>query len=169
MPSSKQAYEYLRHSHATDDWLAGQQRGLLHNEVPLRPDLTLAPELLQRVDLRACGERNLAAQSCLVANALLAHWQDQAWTFYSRDHGHFAQVRAGVPAWYTRKVLVGALDALITYGLLEERRTAPSPTATHRSRFRATSALMEAGGSARLRDLRWAPVAGRHLAQPRRP
>ena len=120
----------------------------LAGEQPLRPDLSIATEHLQVLEISALREEVQAACCCLVANALWTAWQGNAWIFYSRDNSHFAAARNGVPSWYARSALVAAVDLLVSAGFLEERRTSPSPSAKHRSRFRATAKLMGAAAAA---------------------
>jgi len=86
-----------------------------------------------------------AACCCVVANAVLAYWQS-ARIHYSRDNSFYAAVRAGVPSWFSRSTVVAAVNLLAVAGLLEELRTAPSPSARHRSRFYATPRLLQTVG-----------------------
>ena len=132
------------------------RRRLLAQQRPLHPNLTLATELLHELRFVAMREQVRAAIGCIVANALLAHWHgDNIWVFYSRDNTHYAVVRAGVPSWYSRSAVVTAVDQLTASGLLEERRTAPSPSARYRSTFRSTPRLIHAIGPADVSNLRW--------------
>ena len=130
------------------------QSGLLTQELPLRPDLSVAPELLRRLRFVAARAEVRQAGCCIVANALLAHWSGEAgWTFYSRDNAYYAAVRSGVPGWYARSTVVAAVEQLVADDYLEQRRTAPSPSARYRSRFRATPKLVSAIGPTSVSDL----------------
>ena len=120
-------------------------RGLLDGELPLRPDLSVASERLQHLPIMDGREEIRAACCCVVANAVLAYWQS-ARIHYSRDNSFYAAVRAGVPSWFSRSTVVAAVDQLAVAGLLEELRTAPSPSARHRSRFCATPRLIQTVG-----------------------
>jgi hypothetical protein len=92
---------------------------------------------------------------CIVANAILAHWQG-ARIHFSRDNTFYARVRAGgAPSWFSRKAVVSAVDQLVAWGLLEEWRTAPSPCARYRSRLGATPKLIETIGLDNVSELSW--------------
>ena len=131
-------------------------RGLLADHQPLNPNLSVASEFLHDLRLVAIREEVRTACRCIVANALLAHWQgDITWVFYSRDNTHYAAVRAGVPSWYSRSIVAMGVDQLVARGLLEERRTVPSPSAQFRSSFRATPNLIQAVGPIDISHLRW--------------
>jgi hypothetical protein len=108
----------------------------------LRPDLSIAAERLRDVPILPLRQESQAACGCVVANAILAYWQG-ARVHYSRDNTFYAEVRAGVPPWFTRANVVAAVDQLAAAGLLNELRTAPSPVALYRSRFSATPQLIE--------------------------
>jgi hypothetical protein len=75
--------------------------------------------------------------------------------FYSRDHTFYAAVRAGAPSWFTRSIVVTAVDQVVACGLLEHWRTAPSPCARFRSRLGATQKLVEAIGLDDVSALAW--------------
>jgi hypothetical protein len=100
------------------------------------------------------GKKVQEACSCIVANAVLAHWQG-AKVFYSRDNTFYAEVRAGVPSWFARSIVVSAVDQMVACGLLEHWRTAPSPYAEYRSRFGAKPKLIEAIGLDNISALVW--------------
>ena len=120
-------------------------RGLLDGELPLRPDLSVEAERVRRLPIMDEREETRAACCCVVANAVLAYWQG-ARVHYSRDNSFYAAVRAGVPSWFSRSTVVAAVDLLAVAGLLDVLRTAPSPSARHRSRFSATPHLIQAVG-----------------------
>jgi hypothetical protein len=87
---------------------------------------------------------------------VLASWQSHSnWVFFSRDNSYYAAVRAGVADWYSRSNVVAAVNQLVADGFLEEQRTAPSPSARYRSRFRATSRLIGAIGLNDVSALLW--------------
>lgn len=131
-------------------------RGLLAHQQPLNPNLSVAGELPHDLRLVMAREQARTACRCVVANALLAQWQGEStWVFYSRDNTHYAAVRAGVPFWYSRSAVAWAVDQLVARGLLEEKRTAPSPSARFRSSFRATGNLIQAIGPVDISHLRW--------------
>jgi hypothetical protein len=131
-------------------------RGLRRDEIPLRPHLQLAADMASGVRLGRENEKVCSAVRCIIANAMLASWQpDAQWVFYSRDNNHYAAVRTLAPAWYTRRAIITAVDLLTTARLIEEQRTAPSPSAGFRSRLRATSSLPTACGARTLTDLAW--------------
>src|SRR5262245_19251607 len=96
--------------------LTGGQ-GLLKDELPLRPDLSIAPDRLQLL-LSVKGPNEVkAASCCIIANAILAHWQG-ARIHYSRDNSFYAAVRAGAPSWFSRRVIAAAVDQLGADGVL---------------------------------------------------
>src|SRR5436190_6315032 len=130
----------------------GARSGHLTHELPLRPDLSVAPQIMRRLPFVAAREEVQQAGRCVVANALLAHWCVGT-VFYSRDTTFYAAVRAGVPCWFSRSAIVAAVEQFVTDGFLEQRRTAPSPCARYRSRFRATSKLIAALGPISVSDL----------------
>ena len=111
----------------------------------MRPDLSIAAECLINLPNMAVSKERLAAYGCVIANAVLAYWQG-ARVHYSRDNTFYAEVRAGVPPWFSRSNVVAVVDQLAVAGLLDELRTAPSPLARYRSRFSATPQLIEAIG-----------------------
>jgi hypothetical protein len=124
--------------------LTGDQ-GLLPDEVLLRPDVSVAPERLQGLFIVKGAKGDQEACSCIIANAIVAHWQG-ARVFYSRDNSFYAAVRAGTPPWFSRRAIVAALDQLVASGLIKEWRTSPSAGARYRSRLAATQKLVEAIG-----------------------
>jgi hypothetical protein len=130
----------------------GGQSGLLAQEVPLRPDLSIAPEFLRRLRFVVARDEVRQAGCCVVANALVAHWCGGT-VFYSRDNTFYAAVRAGVPSWFSRSAIVAAVEQLAAADYLEQRRTAPSPSARYRSRFRPTRRLVRAIGPTSVSDL----------------
>ena len=111
----------------------------------MRPDASVAPEQLQRLFTVKGPKGVQEACSCIIANAILAHWQG-ARVFYSRDHTFYAAVRAGTPLWFSRRAIVAAIDQLVACGLIKEWRTSPSAGARYRSRLAATQKLIEAIG-----------------------
>lgn len=131
-------------------------RGLLANETPLRPSVRMAGALPPALDLDAGDQSVRSALNCIIANAMLAGWQPHIqWLFYSRDNNHFAAVRAGAPAWYSRRTVVTAVDVLTNAQLIETQPTTPAPSARLRSRLRATPSLATACGVHSLHDLCW--------------
>jgi hypothetical protein len=158
-PASPEAaihHSCCHHADDAGDWLRlPAARGLLQDEVPLRPDIHVAAEFTTRLGLAPAREGTRAAIGCIVANSLVASWQGNAgWVFYSRCNSYFASVRQLAPPWYTRRAIVAAVDLLVAGGFLEERRTAPSPMANHRSRLCATPKLIAAAATMTLSDLR---------------
>jgi hypothetical protein len=119
----------------------------------LRPDISIAPERLQRLLIVKGGEQVEEACRCIVANAILAHWQGTR-VHYSRDNTFYAAVRAGgAPAWFSRKSVASAVDQLVACGLLQEWRTDPSPCARYRSRLGTTPKLIDTIGLDNVSDL----------------
>jgi hypothetical protein len=130
------------------------RQGLLDDELPLRPDLSIAPERLQSLSLTLARKDVQQACCCIVANTIFAHWNG-AKVHYSRDNTFYAAVRASAPSWFSRRVIVAAVDQLVACGLLEEWRTSPSPSAKYRSRLSATPKLIEAIGVDNVSGLSW--------------
>lgn len=120
----------------------------------MRPDASVAPEQLQRLFTVKGPKGVQEACSCIIANAILAHWQG-ARVFYSRDHTFYAAVRAGTPLWFSRRAIVAAIDQLVACGLIKEWRTSPSAGARYRSRLAATQKLIEAIGLDNVSAILW--------------
>lgn len=120
--------------------------GLLCNEVPLRPNLGLkkAEALEEKLGLVRAPTATTAARRSIIANVLYAHAQSPAiWVFYSRDRNYYAsQTRRYFPAHYTYATMMGAVQSLEEHGLIEHRKTVPSPVASHRSRLSAGPLLL---------------------------
>ena len=127
----------------------------LTNEIPLRFDVQVSSELVVALGIMSEPPPLGAAIASILANLLVAGWLGAEWLFYSRDNNHFASVRPVAPLWYARRTVVEAVALLAADGLLEERRTAPSPTARHRSRLRATPKLLAKAAGTTVSDLRW--------------
>lgn len=142
---------------ATNAFVAPLQ---LSQETPLRFGVQVRPDLMAKLGLTFPSEAVAAAAASVVANVILGCWHGNLWIFYSRDNSHFAMVRASAPNWYTRRVLVAAVDTLTAAGLVEERRTAPSPAARRRSRLCATPNLLVKLPGLAVSDLRWASTPG---------
>jgi hypothetical protein len=87
------------------------------------------------------NDRLEAARRCLIANAIDAGWRDLRAVHYSRDKSYYAAQSAG-PAWYSWRYVTTAVNQLVEAGLLSHKPTRPSPEAQYRSRFWATSKLM---------------------------
>ena len=156
MPSSIDDIFLFPHEHPSGP-IAPTHRGLLANEMPLKPNVCLGGNLPRGLSFSSEDRQVYSALSCLLANVMLASWQPATqWVFYSRDHNHYAAVRTLAPAWYTRRAIIMAVDVLLAAGLVEARRTAPSPSARLRSRVRATPSLAAVCGAQSLRDLCWA-------------
>src|SRR5688500_14708320 len=120
-------------------------KGLLATEVPLRPTLRLRqPEpLTERLALAPAPDGVAAQRSVVIANILYTQARAPGtWTFYSRDRSFFARMgrlRRYVPASFTLRNVVRAVESLHQAGLIEHRRTAPSSAARYRSRLRASA------------------------------
>jgi hypothetical protein len=100
------------------------------------------------------GKKVQEACSCILANAILAHWQG-ARVFYSRDNTFYAAVRAGVPSWFSRSIVVSAVNQVVAFDLVEDWPTSPSPQALYRSRLAATPKLVGAMGLDDVSALVW--------------
>jgi hypothetical protein len=98
------------------------------------------------------GKQVQEACCCILANAILAHWQS-ARIHYSRDNNFYAALRAGAPSWFSRRSVTSAVDQLVANGFLKEWRTGPSPCARYRSRLSATAKLLETIGLDIVSDL----------------
>jgi len=81
----------------------------------------------------------------LMASAILANFRTypHATVFYSRDRNHYANSakRRYFPDYYSYGAVIAAVDMLALAGLIDNLRTIPSPSATKRSRLRATARL----------------------------
>jgi hypothetical protein len=76
---------------------------------------------------------------------MYAEAQCSSWLFYSRDRDHYAEIARAVPLrpdFYNLNTMTAAVEILEAAGLIEHWKTAPSPQARHRSRFRATPDLL---------------------------
>lgn len=124
------------------------QRGLLAYEVPLRSELSLSPASVieEALGLNPTSKKQRCAAVGLLANALYGYSRSpDTFIFYSRDRNHYAKTRKRLryfPTWYSRGNVLAAIEALEDAGLIEHRRTKPSPTAKHRSRFAASERLV---------------------------
>lgn len=122
-------------------------RGLLANEVPFRRDLNLRRLDLveERLALKSMRKAVRRARGAVIANAIYAFaWSPDTWVFYSRDRNHYAeQARRYSPSYYTYENMMRAVASLEAAGLIEHKRTSPSPSAMCRSRIRAAGALHE--------------------------
>ena len=116
-------------------------RGLCSNETPLRHDLKLGAGV-PSIRTTEANARIKAAMNCIVANLIYAGWRNEE-VFYSRDNSYYAATRSFAPPWFTRSSIVVAVAMLVDGGYAEESRTLPSPSATYRSRLRATTKLMD--------------------------
>lgn len=87
----------------------------------------------------------LKRKAALMAEAIIANFRmhPEAIVFYSRDTSHYSgrAVRRYYPDYYTYASTLSAVGALAGAGLVEERRTAPSPQARKRSTLRAAARL----------------------------
>ena len=124
-----------------DPWYR-RRRGLLSNEVPLRPDLSLSPVgvVEDLFGLKPTKEKQRAAQFCILANALYGYARSPGTIiFYSRDRNYYADTRKQkryFPNWYSYRNVIAAVEALEEAGLIEHWRT--KPKAKLRSRFRVS-------------------------------
>ena len=84
-------------------------QGLLADELPLRSDLSLAPEQLQRLLVVKRRKEIQEACCCIAANAILAYSQG-ARIDYSWDNSFSAAVRAGAPSWFSRRAVASAVE-----------------------------------------------------------
>ncbi len=128
-------------------------RGLCAGEIPLRHHLKLSADIPGITTLKA-STRVEAALNCLTANLIYAGWHNEI-LFYSRDNSYYARTRAGSPPWFTRSKVVAAVAILVDGGYAEETRTRPSPSATCRSRLRATTKLMDCACYLSLVSFHW--------------
>jgi hypothetical protein len=117
----------------------------LDHEIPMRADLNLpsvdAPT--QLLDLPAIVDRG-GALPIVLANLLYANARaPRLHVHYSRDRSHYSRLRRYVPPGFTYRNVLGAVDILERAGLVEHLRTKPSRSATHRSRLRASTQLLE--------------------------
>lgn len=116
--------------------------------MPLLANLGLkkAEALEEKLGLVRAPAATTAARRSIISNVLYAHAQSSAiWVFYSRDQNYYAtasQTRRYFPAHYTYDTMMAAVQSLEENGLIEHWRTAPSPTASHRSRLRASRLLL---------------------------
>jgi hypothetical protein len=82
----------------------------------------------------------------LIANTLCAHARAPGtWVFYSRDRNYYGRMyrpRRYVPSSFTLRKVVAAAESLEQAGLIQHRKTAPSPSALYRSRLRASPLLL---------------------------
>ena len=122
--------------------------GLLPDETPFRFFLNLdrpIDDLLHRHGIHPADERISAALSALLANAMYAEAQGSSCVSYSRDRDHYGEIARAVPLrpdFYNLNTMTAAVEILEAAGLIEHWKTAPSPQARHRSRFRATPDLL---------------------------
>ena len=118
------------------------------NEVPYRPHLRLRQDtdVLDRLGLKLSAQGTRQACLSLVANLMYAALRERAaWVFYSRDRNHYAahaQMRRYRPAFYSWHNIMQAVDVLERAGLIDHRKTVPSPQAIYRSRIRAKPELI---------------------------
>lgn len=128
------------------DALNGPPR--LANEIPFRPHRRFRREadLLHRLGLTRLSQGAQQACLSLVANLMYtALHETETWVFYSRDKNHYAahaRIRRYRPSFYTWRKVTHAVAALEDAGLIEHRKTAPSPQAKYRSRIRAKPVLI---------------------------
>ena len=122
--------------------------GLLLNEVPFRIDLTaeLGP-VEDRLALPLARGGVAQVRAALIANVIYAQLRSpETWLFYSRDRNHYAEralARRYTSRCHTYANTMAAIESLSAVGLIEERRTVPSPTAKYRSRVRASASLLK--------------------------
>jgi hypothetical protein len=129
-----------------DPWWIRNRPGLCNTELPFRTDVSLSCEAALEERVKLTKNALLRdAQLALIANVVCAHFRRPGtWVFYSRDHNHYAErVRRYVPPYYSYRRMVDAVASLESRGLIEHRKTRPSPSAEYRSRIRATNHLLE--------------------------
>ena len=140
-----------------------EHRGLHSDETPFRLAIQLAADdehVVNRLGLPRVPAPTAAAIGALVANCLDAQVHHKTWVFYSRDRDHYSDVRRALrrcPTFYQLRTVTAAVDILETAGLLEHWKTAPSPSARHRSRIRATALLVQRLGPITVASFGFAP------------
>ena len=112
--------------------------------VPGEIDIPLPP---------ARNELEDAAHRCVLANALVCQWKGADAVHYSRNKNYYANPPSWTPKWFSQRKIVRAIDDFRSVGLLEGKRTRPSPNAIYRSSFWGTPKLLGRFHDATVYDL----------------
>jgi len=125
--------------------------GLLDNHRPFLASIRLRePDRIMRsLGLPHDPDPKLrSAMASVIANAIQAAMIGaHIWVFYSRDRTHYVGRGKYFPSWYRLARMTAAVDGLEDLGLIDHRRTRPSPGAKYRSSFRASERLRQALGA----------------------